>query len=56
LWQTTLNGSPVVPQSMQAVLEYIEERSHNTPIVVYENGGYSSYVIPLALVSFSSPH
>lgn len=36
--RTSLNGLPVVPQSMQAVLEYIEERSHNTPIVVYENG------------------
>lgn len=35
---TTLNGNPVLPQSMQAVLEYIEDRSQNTPILVYENG------------------
>jgi len=31
-------GLPVVPQSMQAVLEYIEDRSQNIPIIVYENG------------------
>jgi beta-glucosidase len=36
--KTSLFGMPVVPQSIQAVLEYVEDRSHNMTILVYEDG------------------
>jgi len=36
--KTSLFGMPVLPQSIQAVLEYVEDRSHNMTILVYENG------------------
>jgi len=36
--KTSLFGLPVAPQSIQSVLEYIEDRSHNTTILVYVTG------------------